>query len=147
MDTPTPHHFHRRIYYADTDAGGVVHHATYLVIAEQARTEALIDAGTPHADLTAQHDALFMVRRVNLEYLRPARLDDTLTISTTFTGQTGATVAARQSFARADGAVCARMTAELVCVRASTGKPTRIPPRWRLAPEPAGAAAKDDVEE
>jgi acyl-CoA thioester hydrolase len=134
MTTHTPHHYQRRIYYADTDAGGVVHHATYLTMAEQARTEALIDAGAPHADLVTQHDALFMVRRANLEYLRPARLDETLTITTTFIGRGGATVSAQQSFERADGAVCVKMTVDLVCVSAATGKPTRIPPRWRLTP-------------
>jgi acyl-CoA thioester hydrolase len=138
MDSPAPHRhapyrYVRRIYYADTDAGGVVYHGAYLAIAEQARTEALRDAGVPHADLLAQHDAQFMVRRVNLEYLRPARLDDMLTVTTAFTGETGATVAAQQSFARTDGAVCVRMDVDLVCVRASTGKPIRIPPRWRLA--------------
>jgi acyl-CoA thioester hydrolase len=146
MDTLAPHTLTRRIYYADTDAGGVVHHAAYLIIAEQARTEALIEAGAPHAELVDQHDALFMVRRVNLEYLRPARLDDTLTITTAFIGQGAATVSAQQSFARADGAVCVRMTVELVCVRAATGKPTRIPPRWGLAPQ-SQKRGRHDVEE
>jgi acyl-CoA thioester hydrolase len=126
-------HFTVRIYYADTDAGGVVYHGKYLELADRARTEALREAGRPHQALMAEHGCLFMVRRVDVEYLRPARLDDMLTITTTFFDQTAATVAARHSVLRADGGLCVRMRAELVCVRQSTGKPARIPPRWRIA--------------
>jgi len=132
----TPHRFQARIYYADTDAGGVVYHANYLELAERARTECLRDLGIPHALMTAEHDCLFMVRRVDLEYLRPARLDDMLTITTEFLAQTAATLSLRQDFALAGPSAvarpCARLVVELVCVRASTGKPARIPPRWRF---------------
>jgi acyl-CoA thioester hydrolase len=125
-------HQHRiRIYYADTDAGGVVYHANYLTFAEHARTECLRARGIPHALMTAEHDCLFMVRRVDLEYLRPARLDDMLTITTEFLGQTAATIKLRQVFEHADGSPCVVMLVDLVCVRASTGKPARIPPPWR----------------
>jgi acyl-CoA thioester hydrolase len=127
-----PHTHRVRVYYADTDAGGVVYHAAYFALAEQARTEMLRELGIPHAALTAEHDCLFMVRRAKVEYLRPARLDDMLTITTTFLGQTAATIALRQDFAREDGQACTWLEVELVCVRASTGKPARIPPRWRL---------------
>jgi len=129
----TAHDYRVRIYYADTDAGGVVYHATYLALAERARTEALRDAQIPHAEMLADHDCLFMLRRINLEYLRPARLDDMLTITTEFLAQKAATLSVRQSFALADGSACAVLLADLACVRASTGKPVRIPPRWRLA--------------
>ncbi len=127
-------HSHKiRIYYADTDAGGVVYHATYLELAERARTECLRDLGIPHAMMTAEHGCLFMVRRVEVEYLRPARLDDILTITTEILAQTAATLSLRQMFALADGADCARLLVDLVCVRDSTGKPARLPPRWRFA--------------
>jgi acyl-CoA thioester hydrolase len=100
-------------------------------LAERARTEALRDAGIPHAALLADHDRSFMVRRANLEYLRPARLDDLLTITTERLGETGATLRLLQVFTRADGAVAARLEVELVCVSVATGRPARIPPRWR----------------
>lgn len=129
----TPHRFQTRVYFADTDAGGVVYHANYLVLAERARTEFLCDLGIPHSALMAEHDCLFMVRRANLEYLRPARLDDMLTITTSIVRQAAATHSLRQHFALADGCDCAVLEIELVCVRVSTGKPARIPPRWRLA--------------
>ncbi len=128
---PNSHVYRRRVYYADTDAGGVVYHATYLAMAEQARTEALIEAGVPHAAMRADHDCIFMVRRANLEYLRPARLDDLLTITTTLLAETGATLTLRQVFTGADQALAATLDVVLACIRASTGRPTRIPPRWR----------------
>ncbi len=120
-----------RVYYADTDVGGVVYHARYLEFAERARIEAMREAGHPLAALEAEHDRLFMVRRINVEYVRPARLDDMLTITTEFVDQTAATVSARQAFLHADGGICARLLVELVCVHAATGKPARIPARWR----------------
>ncbi len=128
----TPHRYTVRIYYADTDTGGVVYHGTYLALAERARTEMLRDQGRPHAAMLADHDRHFMVRRVNLEYLRPARLDDMLTITTELLGQTAATLSLRQAFASAGGESCAVLTIDLVCVAASTGRAARIPPRWRL---------------
>ncbi len=125
------HAYTTRIYYADTDAGGVVYHANYLDLAERARTESMYDAGTPHAEMLTEHDCQFMVRRVNLEYLRPARLDDMVTITTRALSQTPATLTLRQVFTNADGAKLADLEVELVCVRPATGRPTRIPPRWR----------------
>ena len=131
------HVYETRVYYADTDAGGVVYHANYLDMAERARTEALRDTGLPPARLLAEHDRHFMVRRLNLEYLRPARLDDRLIISTRTIAATGATLKLLQEFTAAGGAPLARLEVLLVCVHAKTGQPVRIPPAWRaqLAPE------------
>jgi len=56
------HEYQLRVYYEDTDAGGVVYHASYLRFAERARTEALRDAGAPHSELAQLHDMIFMVR-------------------------------------------------------------------------------------
>jgi acyl-CoA thioester hydrolase len=126
-------HVHRvRVYYEDTDAGGVVYHARYLAFAERARTEALRDAGVPHPDMLAEHGVIFMVRRLEMEYLRPARLDDMLTIGTESIASSGATVTLRQAFfIEATQIATARVV--LACVRAATGVPARIPPRWRAA--------------
>src|SRR6185295_903984 len=76
------HRYAIRVYYEDTDAGGVVYHATYLRFAERARTEALRDLGIPHADLVSEHGVMFMVRRIKVDYLLPARLDDSLVVVT-----------------------------------------------------------------
>ena len=70
------HRYSFRVYYEDTDAGGVVYHANYLRYAERARTEALRDQGIPHADLVGQFGLMFMVHRAEIDYQRAARLDD-----------------------------------------------------------------------
>lgn len=126
-----------RVYFEDTDAGGVVYHATYLRYAERARTEAMRAAGVPHAVLVAEHGRMFVVRRVNLEYLRPARLDDEIEVLTTTQAMGAATIAVRQEFRAAAGQMLAALDLTLACVRWRDGRPARIPPRWRaaLAPE------------
>jgi acyl-CoA thioester hydrolase len=121
-----------RVYYEDTDAGGVMYHATYLRFAERARTEALRDAGLPHAVMLAQHGVMFMVRRLDLEYLRPARLDDLVTVTTESLSVTGATVTLRQDFSIA-GEPIAVARIMLVCVKATAGSAARIPLAWRAA--------------
>jgi acyl-CoA thioester hydrolase len=123
------HHLGVRVYYEDTDAGGVVYHANYLRFAERARTEALRDAGAPHAALVAEHGLMFMVRRVKLDYLAPARLDDRLDIVTVTSKLRGASVDLRQSVLR-DGTVLAVLELQMVCVRCADGRPDRIPQRW-----------------
>ncbi len=131
MTRDDTHTYTTRVYYADTDAGGVVYHANYLALAERARTESMYEAGTPHAEMLTQHDRQFMVRRANIAYLRPARLDDMLTITTRALSETAATLTLRQDFALEGGEPVATLEVELVCVSASTGRATRIPPRWR----------------
>lgn len=145
MTVPPPYTYRRRIYFSDTDAGGVVYHAAYLVMAEQARIEAMIEGGAPHAALIAEHGCLFMVRRVNLEYFRPARLDDVVTITTDFIAGRGATVTADQSFALADGSPCARLLVDLACVRVSSGRPARIPRRWQSATASRSGAPNETI--
>ena len=125
------HTYTTRVYYADTDTSGVVYHATYLAMAERARTESMYDHGTPHAEMLTQHDRQFMVRRANIAYLRPSRLDDMLTITTRAVAETAATLTLRHDFTLADGVPVAVLEVELVCVHPATGRPTRIPPRWR----------------
>jgi len=76
------HTAHYRIYYEDTDAGGVVYYANYLKFAERARTEALRAMGIDQSDLFKNENIGFVVRRVEADYHAPARLDDMLTVET-----------------------------------------------------------------
>jgi acyl-CoA thioester hydrolase len=126
-----PHEHQIRIYYDTTDAGGVVYHAAYLAMAEHARTEALREAGLPHAEMQAKHGVSFMVRRVEISYCQPARLDDLITVQTLPTAVTGATVTLRQRFVRGETELVV-MTVVLFCAK-PTGAPGRLPPRWRAA--------------
>ena len=88
-----------RVYYEDTDAGGVMYHARYLAFAERARTEALRRAGATHDELATQFGLIFVVRRAEMDYLRPARLDDVVTVTTRTVAMGGASVSLRQEFA------------------------------------------------
>lgn len=123
-----------RVYYEDTDAGGVVYHANYLRFAERARTEALRDLGVPHAEMSALHGLFFMVRRVKVDYLAAARLDDSLVVETAPLAVLGASVDLRQDVLGAGtDRPMARIVVQLVCVRLADQRPARIPPRWRAA--------------
>ena len=124
------HRYAVRVYYEDTDAGGVVYHASYLRFAERARTEALRDLGIPHAELLGQFALMFMVRRVEVDYLRPARIDESLTVVTEPLAVGGASVLLRQEVQGPEGS-CARLMVRLACVRPGDGKPGRLPQRWR----------------
>ena len=120
-----------RIYYEDTDAGGVVYHARYLAFAERARTEALRQAGAPHSELQRDHGLSFVVRRVEMDYLRPARLDDLLVVLSGPWMVGGARVTVSQRIER-DGVVLVAGRIMLAAV-GHDGRPARIPARWMAA--------------
>ena len=132
------HCYALRVYYEDTDAGGIVYHATYLRFAERARTEALRDLGVPHAELLHNFNMMFVVRRVEVDYLRPARVDDSLVVETEVLAVAGASADLHQTVQGPEG-TCARLKIRLACIapggnaRSGSGsaKPGRIPPRWR----------------
>lgn len=129
------HHYAVRVYFEDTDAAGVVYYANYLKLAERARTEAMRDLGVPHTELTNQFGLMFMVRRAKLDYLLPARLDDTLIVATRPLAVGAASVELRQSFHREAEPNRTLVIADiqLACVRQGDLHPARLPPRWRAA--------------
>jgi acyl-CoA thioester hydrolase len=135
-ETPRPRHgVHRyglRIYFEDTDAGGLVYHANYLRFAERARTEALRAMGLPHSEMMLQHGMIFVVRHVELDYQRPARLDDSLTIETTTVSVGGASLKLRQRVTRGEETLVV-VDLTLVSVRLQTGRAERMPAAWRVA--------------
>lgn len=126
----TPHRHAVRVYYDDTDAGGIVYHANYLRFAERGRTEALRELGVPHAEMSTLHGLFFMVRRIKVDYLAPARLDDSLVVETTTLAIGAASVELRQDVTRG-GTLLARLDLQLVCGRLADQRPARIPARWR----------------
>jgi len=80
--TKGTHSFPVRVYYEDTDAAGVVYHSNYLKFAERARTEALRLSGIDQSDLLRDHKVGFVMRKCTCDFLKPAMLDDLLTIET-----------------------------------------------------------------
>ena len=79
-----------RVYYEDTDAGGIVYHAGYLRFAERARTETMRCLGLEHTALRSRFGLIFAVRRCAIDYLAPARLDDVLEVRTRLERMRGA---------------------------------------------------------
>jgi acyl-CoA thioester hydrolase len=126
--------FPLRVYYEDTDAGGVVYHASYLRYAERARGEMLRAVGIGQRALAESDGIVFAVRRCEIDYLRPARLDDALEIVTGNLALEAASLWADQVVRRgAEDLV--RMRLRLACVGAG-GRPARLPPCLRTALAP-----------
>jgi acyl-CoA thioester hydrolase len=134
------HRFRLRVYYEDTDAAGIVYYANYLRFAERARTEYLRDAGIDQRTLRDRDGLLFAVRRCEIDYLQPARLDDSLDVVSRIVALRGASVDMHQTVMRA-AEILAQLSVRVACVDGN-GRPARIP-RWvreRIAA--AGAAAE-----
>jgi acyl-CoA thioester hydrolase len=126
------HRFPVRVYFEDTDAGGVAYHANYLKWAERARTESLRAMHLPHALMMERHNSMLVVRRIEVEYVRPARLDEALLVETRIQAMGAATLDLRQIVLREEGEeVLARLGVGLVCVRADDLRPARLPEPWR----------------
>ena len=130
-----------RVYYQDTDAGGVVFHAAYLSFLERARTEFLRSIGFDIGRLAAE-GVLFALHRLEMEFMKPARLDDALEVTAAI-GHLGRTSARFvQTVEWADGSVATRATLSLVCVSVTRFRPMGIPEPLRAALEswtlPAG---------
>ena len=94
-----------RVYWEDTDAGGVVYHAQYLAFMERARTEWLRARGHGQELLRNDHDLVFAVRSMRLDFLRPARLDDLLAVTVELQACKRASVVFAQSVMRGDEAL------------------------------------------
>jgi acyl-CoA thioester hydrolase len=115
-----------RVYWEDTDAGGVVFYANYLKYFERARTEWLRAKGFGQQRLRNDTGAIFVVTDTSVSYLEPARLDDQLEITVHITESGGASLTFRQEARRA-GELLAVGTIRIGCVDAGTFKPRRIP--------------------
>ncbi len=123
-------HLHEiRTYYEDTDAGGIVYHASYLRWAERARTEALRALNLPHAEMTSRHDAFLVVKRIEVEYATPARLDDLVTVRTRI--RRVSAILDLDQDVMLEGKILAALKVRLVCVGAATMRPRAIPEPWR----------------
>lgn len=134
---PPQGHLHPvRVYYEDTDCSGVVYHTAYLRFAERARTEMLRALGVAHSEMIARTGLAFAVRRLEVDYLAPARLDDTLEVLTRIRQVGGASLGAVQVIRGAGaGPELARITLRLACIN-QNGRPARVPSAVRRVLEP-----------
>jgi len=125
FDEAGVHRYPLRVFYEDTDAGGIVYHANYLRFVERARTEMLRLLGHRHTGLMAEQGVSFAVRHVGIDFVAPAKLDDTLEVETRITDIGGASFAVAQSVRR-DGRELARADVKVAMINRA-GRPTRIP--------------------
>lgn len=129
------HSFALRVYYEDTDLAGIVYYANYLKFIERGRTEWVRGLGVDQTRVKAEYGIVFAVRRVEAEYLRPAKFDDALVVTTEVLAIGGARIELRQAVLRgAERLFTADVT--LVCLTDS-GAPARLPPLLRAALQPA----------
>jgi len=125
---PAAFHWPVRVYFEDTDAGGVVYHASYLHFLERARTEWLRALGFEQDRLRAEQGVLFAVRRLTIDYVRPARFNDQLIVSTSLSGRGAASFDfAQQVLNVADGELRCRATVNVACVDVERMRPVRVP--------------------
>ena len=122
-----------RVYYEDTDAGGVVYYANYLRYMERARTEWLRALGFEQDALLAEDRVIFPVRHIEIDYLRAARFNDQLTVRARIHALGSASIEFEHRIERADGAVLCRGQVIVACVDADRFRPRRIPDRIQQA--------------
>lgn len=121
-----------RVYYEDTDGGGVVYHANYLKFMERARTEWLRSLGFEQTRLKIEMRIVFVVRKLKLQYLRPAKFDDALIVGTNLVSA-GRSLLEFEQTIQCNNALLTRATIEVVCVDADQFKPVSIPAPIRNA--------------
>jgi acyl-CoA thioester hydrolase len=120
--------FSVRVYWEDTDAGGIVFYANYLKFFERARTEWLRSLGIGQSRLREQTGGIFVVSETSVRYLQPARLDDELVVTARLESAGRASLSiAQQARLRQDGAVLAEGMIRIGWVDAATLRPARIP--------------------
>jgi|TARA_Y100000310_G_scaffold13795_1_gene14017 acyl-CoA thioester hydrolase len=115
-----------RVYYEDTDAGGVVYYANYLKFMERARTEWLRSHGLDLAQLVRDENAMFVVRQVQLDFHRPAYLSDNLAVSVQVQRRRRVSVDLAQAVSRKGTELCAAQV-RLACVDSRTLRPRLLP--------------------
>lgn len=119
------------IYYEDTDVGGLVYHANYLKFFERARTEFLRTLGLHQQQLFAQ-EMSFVVRNMNIDFLRGARLDDQLTVHTQIQQTRRASLIFAQELRNdSDGVLC-KATVNIACINPNKMKPIALPESLKL---------------
>ena len=118
--------FSYRVYYEDTDAGGVVYYANYLKFFERARTDFLRKISIIQSELLAKENIIFVVKQCHIKYISPAKLDDILEISVAVKNITAASFLLEQE-AKKSKNLLSNFEVEIVCIDATSFKPKKIP--------------------
>jgi acyl-CoA thioester hydrolase len=134
------HEFSLRVYYEDVDLAGIVYYANYLRFIARGRTEALLACGVDQAAIRAATGVVFAVRRIEADYIAPARFQDRLVVRTTLASLGGARAELDQEVRR-DGTTLMRARVGVVAL-AVDGRPARLPAEARAALERLGTGAR-----
>ena len=129
--TPTGHRLMARVYYADTDFSGVVYHARYLEFLERGRSDFLRLSGVHHSELvqgSRGERIVWVVRRMEIDFVSPARMDDILTIDTRTDSISGARIFMAQAIRRGDELLIKAMVEAAIV--GENGRPRRFPKEW-----------------
>jgi acyl-CoA thioester hydrolase len=125
----SPHQFRTRVYYEDTDLAGIVYYANYLKFIERARTEWVASLGVDQMALRASHGIVFAVRRVEADFLRPAKFGDDLVVETALQQMGGARLVLEQAVLRGGERLFVAVVT-LVCLT-EDGHAARLPAELR----------------
>lgn len=125
------HKYPLRVYYEDTDLAGIVYYANYLKFIERARTEWVRDMGIDQTQIRRDEGIVFAVRRVEADYIQPAKFDDQLCVQTVLREMRGAQLLLGQDVLRGDQTLLSAIVT-LVALR-DDGRPARLPSRLREA--------------
>lgn len=123
-----PHRWPLRVYYEDTDFSGAVYHASYLRFFERARTEMLRARGINQKELLSQTGLGFVVRKMTLDFKRPAEMDDEIVVTTLISAIKGASLMLRQTLHRGSEVLVA---AEVLVACVKQGRAARLPAALR----------------
>lgn len=122
-----------RIYYEDTDAGGVVYYANYLKFFERARTDFLRALGISQSELSQKESLVFVVRKCEIEYVFPARLDDEIEVSVEVKEVRPASILMAQKMTKSEK-ILSTLNIKIACINSKNFKPEKIPNALRLTP-------------
>ncbi|MDJ1015308.1 MAG: tol-pal system-associated acyl-CoA thioesterase [Paracoccaceae bacterium] len=123
------HRIELRVYYEDTDLAGIVYYANYLKFIERGRTEWVRSLGVDQGVLRAETGIVFAVKRLEADFVSPARFDDVLTVETSATSVTGARVVLAQRVLRVGELLFAADVT--LAALTETGRPVRLPAEFR----------------
>jgi acyl-CoA thioester hydrolase len=121
-----------RVYFEDTDFSGFAYHGSYVRFMERGRTELIRSLAVSQADLFERERFAFVVRRMTMDFLKPARMDDELKVTTSILELRGATLRLAQAVVRGEETL---VTAEVLVAATKEGRATRIPDAMRAAME------------
>ena len=116
-----------RVYYEDTDAGGVVFYANYLRFMERARTEWLRDIGFDHKNLVEKYKLIFAVKNLKINYMKPGYLDDLLTITSKLLNNRGASLVFQQEIINEKDELLTQAEVKIACLNSNTLKASPMP--------------------